>query len=396
MNAGRRSRSLLPSSAAIALLVGAGMPSAWAAPCVQTAGICIQFTGFTSSELDGERGTFQLMNQFLNLMFDQSMAGRGNAGGGGPLGFAPDQPASFPSDIALAYDSVLKAPPKVTIDERWTVWGAAFGGASKTDGDPAVGSPAFTASNYGFAGGMEYHVSPDTVVGVSLGGGGIGWSLAQALGTGRSDAFMAGAYGIAQRGPAYFAGAVSFANHWFNTNRNFLGDQITANFTGQNYAARLEAGYRSEAPVSGNQTTAGVAPYAALQTQWFQTPAYSETDLVGLGLTYSAMTANDTRGELGARFDDLTTLDDKPLILRARLAWAHDWVSTPAVSATLNAVPGLTFTVFGAPIPANSALTTASAELRFAPRWSVIAKFDGELAAGSQLYAGTGTLRYTW
>ena len=35
-------------------------------------------------------------------------------------------------------------------------------------------------------------------------------------------------------------------------------------------------------PVSGN--TIGVAPYAALQTQWFVTPSYSETDVSGAGL----------------------------------------------------------------------------------------------------------------
>jgi hypothetical protein len=27
---------------------------------------------------------------------------------------------------------------------------------------------------------------------------------------------------------------------------------------------------------------------------------------------------------------------------------------------------------------------------------SDVAKFDGEFASGSQTYAGTGTLRYTW
>jgi hypothetical protein len=29
------------------------------------------------------------------------------------------------------------------------------------------------------------------------------------------------------------------------------------------------------------------------------------------------------------------------------------------------------------------------------PNWSVLAKFDGEFANGSQTYAGTGALRYT-
>jgi hypothetical protein len=379
--------------------------------------------GNALTQLDGElntgaeRGAFQLMNQYLNLMLDPYVDGRGN-GGGGPLGFAPDQQADFPADIALAYDSVLKAPapshPSPAsgggsgwgFDQRWSVWGSAFGGASKTDGDPVIGSTTLTASDYGFAAGMDYRMNPDTVVGFSLGGGGTGWNLAQALGSGRSDAFLAGAYGTTQWGPAYLAGAVGFANHWFATNRIALGDQITANFMGQSYGARLEGGYRYAVPApslpfpasGGGLGVIGIAPYAALQTQWFQTPAYSETDFTGggFGLTYSAATANDTRGELGARFDDLLTLDGKALILRGRLAWAHDWVSDPALNANLQALPGSTFTVFGVPIPSNSALTTASAELRFAPRWSLTAKFDGELASGSQTYAGTGTLRYTW
>ena len=102
------------------------------------------------------------------------------------------------------------------------------------------------------------------------------------------------------------------------------------------------------------------------------------------------------RTELGARFDDPTLLYGKPLILFGRLAWAHDFVSNPALSAAFEALPGSTFTVNGAPIPNNSALTTAGAQFFLASNWSVIAKFDGEFAPGSQTYGGSGTLRYTW
>ena len=114
-----------------------------------------------------------------------------------------------------------------------------------------------------------------------------------------------------------------------STDRTALGDEITAHFSGQSYGGRLETGYRYSVP-SGDAVK-GVTPYAALQTQWFHTPTYSETDLAGggLGLTYNATTANDTRSELGTRFDDLTLLGTMPLMLTARLAWAHDWVTTP-------------------------------------------------------------------
>jgi hypothetical protein len=77
----------------------------------------------------------------------------------------------------------------------------------------------------------------------------------------------------------------------------------------------------------------------------------------------------------------------------ARLAWAHDWVSNPALQAVFQALPGSSFIVNGAALPADSTLITASAELR---TWSVLAKFDGEFAPNSQTYAGTGTLRASW
>jgi uncharacterized protein with beta-barrel porin domain len=354
------------------------------------------------SQLDGEDATdaehsaFQLMNEFLNLMLDPYVDGRVGGGAGQPLGFAPDQPDSLPPEIALAYAGVLKAPPKQTFEQRWTAWGSGFGGSATTNGDPVVGSSNVTTSTYGYAAGMDYHYSPDTISGFALAGGGTGWNLAQGLGTGRSDAFMAGVYGVTHHGPAYVAGAAAFANNWFTTNRNAMGDQLTASFQGQSYAGRLEGGYRFAVPLAHNAI--GITPYAAIQAQNFHTPAYSEADLTagGFGLSYAAMNGTDTRSELGARFDDPTLLGNMPLILRARLAWAHDWVGNPALNAAFESLPGAAFTVNGAPIPPNSALTSAGAELFFTPNWSLLAKFDGEFAKGSQTYAGTGTLRYAW
>jgi autotransporter-associated beta strand protein len=344
-----------------------------------------------------EIGVFQLMDEFLNLMLDPFLDGRlgGFAGsaGGGAIGFAPDREATLPPEIALAYASILKAPPKPTFDQRWTAWGAAYGGANTTNGDPAAGTSNVNAQTFGFAGGMDYHLSPDTVVGFALAGGGTNWGLANALGGGRSDASQAGVYGFTHAGPAYLAGALAFANHWFTTNRSALGEALTANFAGQSYGARLEGGYRYAV-----LPTLGVAPYAAVQAQDFHTPTYSETDQTGggLGLTFASMNATDVRTELGTRLDAPTLVAGMPLILRGRVAWAHDFVNKPALSAAFQALPGGSFIVNGAAIPQNSALTSVGAELFLTQRWTLLAKFDGEFANGSQTYAGSGTLRYTW
>ena len=286
---------------------------------------------------------------------------------------------------------MLKAPP--SFDQRWTVWGASYSGSSTTNGDPVVGSNNVTANTFGFAGGADYRFTPDTAAGFALAGGGTNWGLAQGLGGGRSDAFQAGVYGITHDGPAYLAAALAFTNNWFTTSRTALGDQLTASFAGQSFGARLEAGYRYAA-----MPALGVTPYAAVQAQSFHTPAYSETDVTGggLGLSYNAMNASDVRSELGARFDDLQVIDGMPVVLRARVAWAHDWVSNPALGAVFESLPGASFVVNGAAPPPDSALASLGAQFYFTPALSLLAKFDGEFAPGAQTYAGSGTLRYTW
>ncbi len=341
-----------------------------------------------------EKGAFNLMDEFLLAMLDPSADGRTDSAGSSQ--FAAEGEQGFPAEVALAYAGVMKGSQKSpTFDQRWTAWGSAFGGYNKTDGNANVGSNTVTSRDYGFAGGMDYHVSRDTTVGFALAGSGLNWGLAQGLGTGRSVAFQAGVYGKTYFGPAYIAAALAYTDNWMTTNRTALGDQLTARFMGQSYGGRFESGYRigSLAPAA-----LGVTPYAAIQTQWFHTPSYRETDLTGggFGVSSAAMTANDTRSELGARFDDRTLLYNMPLLLRARLAYAHDWVTSSTLNGSFQSLPGTSFTVNGAKTPANSAVTSFGGELRMTPQWSVAAKFDGEFASGSQTYAGTGMLKYTW
>jgi len=353
--------------------------------------------------LSGEAATgsqqvaFQLENQFLGIMLDPFVDGRGGlVGAGGPaLGFAPER-EDVTDDIALAYAKILKAPPKpVSFDQRWSVWGAGYGGSNRTTGDPAVvGSHDLAARAAGGAAGLDYRLAPGTVIGFALAGGGTNWDLAQGLGGGKSDAFQAGIYGATQWGASYLAAALAFTNHWMSTDRfAFAGDHLTASFNAQSFGGRMEGGYRI-ATFYG-----GITPYAAIQAQSFHTPGYSETDLTagGFALGYNSRNASDTRSELGARFDRLLLLNpEAALTMRARVAWAHDWISDPTLAALFQTLPGAGFVVSGATPAKNSALTSAGAELRLANGVALIGKFDGEFASHSSTYAGTGTVRYTW
>jgi outer membrane autotransporter protein len=352
------------------------------------------------SQLSGEAatgaqtGAFQLMNSFLGLMVDQSLdAGNGN-GVGLASGFAPERQA-LPADVALAYASMLKAPPARS-SQPWSVWGSAYGGTNHANGDSVVvGSHDVRTNTWGIAAGIDYRLSPDTKIGFALGGAGTNWGLSDGLGGGKSDAFQAGIYGLTRSGPAYLSGALAFSSYWVSTDRiAFASDQLTANFNAYGIGGRLEGGYRFATPV------VGFTPYAALQAQSFHIPSYSETDVTGggFGLAFNEHTASDTRSELGARFDKQVALDNGAVLaLRGRAAWAHDWVTDPSLTAAFLALPGGgTFIVNGATPAHDSALVTAGAEIKLRSGWAVMAKFDGEFASSSQTYTGTGKLRYTW
>lgn len=354
---------------------------------------------FTS--LDGEvatgaeRAAFRFGDQFLNLMLNPFVDGRfDSTGGGSSSGFASEQQAELPPEMAEAYASVFKAPQPANFEQRWSLWNAGFGGSGKTSGDPLVtGSNDVRVSTYGFAGGMDYRFSPFVTVGLAAAGGGTNWGLSNGLGTGRSEAAQVGAYAKARIGAGYIAESIAFASHWFSTNRTALGDNLRASFTGESLSARIEGGYRFAV-----MPNFGFTPYAAAQAQAFRSGAYAETDTnnLGAGLSYAAKTATDIRTELGARFDNPTLLNGTPLIIRTRFAWAHDFVDTPSLSASFQTLPLSNFTVYGAAIPHDSGLASIGVDWYLNQDWKLLAKFDGEFAKSSDLYAGTVALRYSW
>jgi len=365
---------------AVLLACAAQIAAALPAAACETLQVC----SYNLNVINAQAGapillTFQTQNGLLTLMFGQNQQPTlGNL-----VGFAPEQQASFPPDIALAYASVLKAPPPQGFDQRWSAWGSVFGGISTINGDPA--SDSVTAQAYGFTGGINYQATPDTVWGFALAGGGTNWNVPQGLASGRSEEFQAGVYGTTRMGRAYVSAGLAFANNWFATNRIATGDQVTASFVGQSYAARGEAGYRYGVPF--NSTIVGITPYGALQTQLFHTPSYSETDLTGggQGVNFAAMTATDIRSELGMRFDNLQIIDHMPVILRARAAWAHDWVNNSSLTAAFGVLPGGSFIVNGVTPPKDSALATAEAELHLTANWWLLAKLDSEFGDGTQI-----------
>jgi len=338
-----------------------------------------------------QQGAFQMTTAFLGLMLDPFADGRGSAGADtASLGLAWDR-EELPPEIAQAYAAVFKAPvaKPVAFEPRWSLWGGAYGGISHTADHAATNTSGLTTYVSGFAAGADDRLSETTTIGFALAGGGTGWSFADGLGGGISNAIQAGVFGETRIGPIDLAASVATAAHWVATNRISF-DTLTARFDAQSFGGRLEAGCRAGA---------WATPYIAVQAQAFVTPAYGELDPSGggLGLVHAGRTATDTRDEFGSRFARAIALDPTTLLtLHGKLAWAHDWMTMPSLVVAFQAQPGTSFVVHGAAPPIDSALIATGAELRFASGWSLVGKFDGEIALRAQTYAGAGTLRYSW
>jgi uncharacterized protein with beta-barrel porin domain len=127
--------------------------------------------------------------------------------------------------------------------------------------------------------------------------------------------------------------------------------------------------------------------------------AYSEQAIVGgntFALAYSAKDVTDARSELGIRTDKSYAMQGAILTLRGRAAWAHDFDPDRNIATTFQTLPAASFVVNGATQAHDSALITASAEMKWLNGWSAAATFEGEFSGVTRSYAGKGVVRYAW
>jgi uncharacterized protein with beta-barrel porin domain len=363
------------------------------------------------SQLSGEsasvsqQATFQAMGQFLGVMMDPSIGGHSNSPGFGwsPSAYADQSLTQAAADRGssdgerAARAAVAQAPAaRIGFEQRWNIWAAGYGGAQTTSGNSLMGSNDAQSSVYGTAVGAGYHMAPDTFVGFAAAGGGTRFSVNGLGGGGRSDLFQVGGLIRQAIGSAYVAGALAYGWQDITTDRNVtvLGsDHLRAEFKANAYSGRVEGGYRMGA--SG----LGVIPYAAGQFTSFALPAYMEQSVSGastFALAYNARNVTDSRSELGIRTDATFAVQNGNLTMRGRAAWAYGFNPDRSTAASFQGLPGATFVVNGAAQAHHSALTTASAEMKWSNGWSAAATFEGEFSQVTSSYAGKGVVRCVW
>jgi autotransporter-associated beta strand protein len=324
-----------------------------------------------------QQATFSAMNQFMGVLLDPTVGALSGA------------------RASDAFASMARKAPAEAFESRWGVWGAGFGGSQNTSGNAVVGSNNTASNIFGTAVGADYRFSPNTIAGFALAGGGTHFTVDNG-GSGNSDLFQAGAYVRHTQGAVFLAAALAYGWQDVTTNRTVTAfgiDSLRADFKTNALSGRLEGGYKVATGIGD------ITPYAAGQFTTYRLPSYAEQTAFGantFALNYNGKDVTATRTELGLRGETAVPLTDATLMLRGRLAWAHDFNTDRNIQATFQSLPGSAFVVNGATPAADTALTTLSAETLWRNGWSASITGDAQLSDSTHSYSGKGVVRYSW
>ncbi len=378
---------------------GGGLPDLFGVPA---SGIPGALSALSGEGVSGTQETaFGAAGSFLAAMLDQGAFWRSGsaidvdgASFRAPLAYAGDAP-THPAFKAMR----LKAP--ASFQPRWRAWMTAFDGSWSIAGDAATGSAGLTHRTAAAAGGVDYQLAPDLLVGTAAGGSNSSFAVSDRATSGTVDGAHLGAYGVKTWGNWYAAGALAFAAFDNNTSRTILGvgpTQIaTGRFGSDLVSGRIELGL---ARAAGRFT---VTPFAALQLAELWQNGFTETNFAPagaagpLGLSYGATTTTSVPTFLGAQADTRVLLW-RNLVLApyARLSWVHEFSPARAINAAFIALPGAAFTVDGPRAARDAARIDAGAKLAITASAYLFASFDGEFSSRSQAYAGKGGVRVAW
>ena len=272
--------------------------------------------------------------------------------------------------------------------DKAVVWGHVDGNYSSLDGNKTFGNNGQTSTDGAVTLGVDFNLANETVLGLSVSGGGTSWTSDNDLGSGDVRNLGFGLRAHTNLKAAYVAAALGYGQQSVAIERDVFGDTVKSDYTGKSLGGRLEAGLQ----------LGGFTPYAAIQSVSFHTPTYSETGSdTDFALTFNDTTARKNSAELGARIAGNVTLTNGSIWTnQAQFAWIHNSLSDDGLTAGFSALPGTEFAINGATEAQDVARVSLTSELRIHNDLVVNALVSSELVKGAQSFTlGTG-LAYSW
>jgi outer membrane autotransporter protein len=283
----------------------------------------------------------------------------------------------------------------------YRAWGSMFGGGANFLSDAGRGTPSATAGYYGGLLGVDYQLTPNALVGVSLGGSSAGFSVGSLSTTGNLTGFHAGLYGAYTMGASYLALNETFSAYSNKTNRSAGGysflpyESLSANFGSTEFRTRLEGGH--SLLMGGLKAT----PFVAAEIAAYNANGFSEKSSLlyqsSLALKNNGQAINSLPTFVGLRLSNAYTLENGwRLAPIGSLAYVHEFFPQRQFTNILISMPGQDFNVAGPRSTYNLVQTKLGAQLFLNKAFALYSDFQGEFSPMSQSYGGTAGMKYYW
>jgi len=283
----------------------------------------------------------------------------------------------------------------------YRAWGSMFGGGANFLSDAGRGTPSATAGYYGGLLGVDYQLTPNALVGLSLGGSSAGFSVGSLATTGSLTGFHAGLYGSYTMGSSYLALNETLSGYSNKTNRSASGysflpyESLTANFGSTELRTRLEGGH--SLLMGGLKAT----PFVAAEIAAYNIIGFSERSSLlyqsSLALKNNGQAINSLPTFVGLRLSNAYTLQNGwRLAPIGSLAYVHEFFPQRQFTNILMSMPGQDFNVAGPRSTYNLVQTKLGAQLFLNKAFALYSDFQGEFSSMSQSYGGTAGMKYYW
>ena len=280
-------------------------------------------------------------------------------------------------------------------------WGAMFGGGANFLSGAGRGAPSATAGYYGGLLGVDYQVTPNALIGVSLGGSNAGFNVGSLSTNGSLTGFHAGVYGAYATGASYLALSETFSAYSNQTKRSAGGDSflpyenLSASFGSTEFRTRLEGGHSLF--MGGLKAT----PFVAAEIAAYTANSFSERSSLlyqsPLALKNNGHAINSLPTFVGLRLSNAYTLENGwRLAPIGSLAYVHEFFPQRQFTNILMSMPGQDFNVAGPRSTYNLVQTKLGAHLFLNKVFALYSDFQGEFSPMSQSYGGTAGMKYYW
>ncbi|MEA2833367.1 MAG: hypothetical protein QOG66_1569, partial [Methylobacteriaceae bacterium] len=344
---------------------------------------------------------FDASKLFTSAMSDQGRYWR--EGGPDVSGITVGEVPSFyastrkgPFDVAVA-----PPPPPRTLERTWRAWFTGFGQGETVHSQLPLGTSRQDNSLYGGAGGLDYQLMPNTLIGVAAGGSSARFSVPSLATSGSVDGGHIGIYGVTTLGPFYAQSSSTLSVFRNHETRNVTpfgglnGETERGDFTSKELRSRLEFGRKFI------WADFSVTPFAAMEIAKLWSNAFTETGNAGgpglLTLSVPAASHVSAPAFVGARFEKAFILANGWVFTpSASLAYVHEFSPLRDQFGALAFLPASAFVVDGARPASHAAQVKTGAQLALNSWAAVYADFEGEFSNRAQTYAGKGGVKVSW